>query len=283
VVVTGRSLAEVRERCAAYGLAGGVAEYGSAVYEHAAGVAHSLLSGDERADLDALRAVLSEMPEVHLDADYEHSIRAFRLGSGRRLGLEEATIARAVAVAAPGRLRAIAARSQTDFVAARIDKGVGLRALASRLGGAEIALAVGDGDADLPMLALAARPAAPANADAAVRASAAARAGRIRFAHRPYGAGLLEAVAGHLGHDPRRCGTCAPPRPESEDAALLLAVLGALDGGAREKLRHATLLATRLPELMLRPWPAGSRRSSLPRWRPGAPRSRWPSSRSPTS
>ena len=34
ILATGRSLDEVRERCAAYHLAGGVAEYGAVVYNH---------------------------------------------------------------------------------------------------------------------------------------------------------------------------------------------------------------------------------------------------------
>ncbi|MGH2410858.1 MAG: hypothetical protein ACRDGS_10900, partial [Chloroflexota bacterium] len=37
ILATGRSLGEVRERCAAYQLAGGVAEYGSVVYNHGTG------------------------------------------------------------------------------------------------------------------------------------------------------------------------------------------------------------------------------------------------------
>ena len=42
VLATGRSLDEVRDRCTAYGLAGGVAEYGAFVYLSQNGEVHSL-------------------------------------------------------------------------------------------------------------------------------------------------------------------------------------------------------------------------------------------------
>jgi len=240
VVATGRSLGEVQDRCRAYRLAGGVAEYGAVVYDHRAGRVRSLLSAQDEADLAALRAVLLETPGVHVDRAHEHSVRAYRLDARGTSGLDAATIDDALArVPQRDRLRTIPADSQTDFVAAAVDKGRGVRALAAELREHRIALAVGDSASDLPMLAAAERAAAPANADAAVRAAG------IELMSRPNGAGLLEAVSALLGHRPRHCATCAPAIAPSAGAATLLTVLGALDGGAREKARQAARLAMR--------------------------------------
>src|SRR5204863_4375402 len=55
VIASGRSLGEVRERCAHYGMAGGVAEYGAAVYDHLSGRARGLLEDGEQRLMDELR------------------------------------------------------------------------------------------------------------------------------------------------------------------------------------------------------------------------------------
>ena len=122
---------------------------------------------------------------------------------------------------------------QTDFVAGP-NKGDGLRELAARLG-TSVALAVGDSATDVPMFEVAEHAYAPAH----VRAELGARA---RVTRRPYQAGLLEAVARFLGHDPRRCETCAPP-PLPADARVVLAALRAKDGGALTKLAQLLRLA----------------------------------------
>ena len=97
------------------------------------------------------------------------------------------------------------------MVAAAVDKGAGLAALARLLGEpgapAAVRLAVGDTAADLPMLALAEHAFAPANATADVR-----RAG-VEALRQPYAAGVAAAAARVLGHPPGGCPL--PPRPTS--------------------------------------------------------------------
>src|SRR5205823_5363894 len=207
---------------------------------HGTGEARNLLSAAGAAALADLREILRETPGVHLDPAHEHSVRAYRLDADGKAGLDPATIETALARAGRERLQAIPARSQTDFVAAEVDKGVGVQALAELLGEPRLALAVGDSAQDLPMLVRADRAAAPANADGTVRAAA------IPIMRRPYGAGLVEAVSPLLGHPAGGCAVCAPVGVQSDDAAVLLAVLGALDGGAQEKALQAVRLATRL-------------------------------------
>src|SRR5206468_3030412 len=120
--------------------------------------------------LAELRGALRRVDGVQLDEDYRHAVRAFRVEGERRMGLRPETIAGALAE--HDGLRAAPGDGQTDFIAAGVDKGTGLRALGARLGGAgtdpadRIALAVGDTAADLPLAALASKACAPAHARA---------------------------------------------------------------------------------------------------------------------
>ncbi len=137
ILVTGRCLDEVRERCDAYRLAGGVAEYGACVYNRQTGRVVSLLSERDRADLDRVRAVLSKIDGVCLDGDYRYAVRAYRLDStGRRQSLSKEMVASALTESGThDRIRPIPGEAQTDFMVAGIDKGAGVRALADDLGG----------------------------------------------------------------------------------------------------------------------------------------------------
>jgi hydroxymethylpyrimidine pyrophosphatase-like HAD family hydrolase len=246
VLATGRGLDEVRERCRAYHLTGGVAEYGAALYNTGADQARSLLSEDQREDLRQLHAALLATEGVYLDADYQYSVRAYNLNeAGHRRGLSADVIAAALARAGVSdRVRPVAGESQTDFVVNGIDKGTGLRALATELGagagadGKLLALAVGDTLSDLPMFSLAARPYAPAHADAEVRAAG------IERMRRPYQAGLALAAARLLGHKPGGCPVCRASRPSAE-SRLLLTLLGAPEAGQWGMLRAAVELAIR--------------------------------------
>jgi hydroxymethylpyrimidine pyrophosphatase-like HAD family hydrolase len=252
LIATGRSLGEVRARCSAYRLPGGVAEYGAVVYVHGSNRARSLLTGADNDELEALRRLLLEIRGVRLDPFHEHGIRAYRVDTqGRVSGLDETTI-RCVLErhGGPEPIRAIAAPSQTDFVLAHIDKGRGLRALIEELDGdinehgtTKLAFAIGDSASDLPMLALADRAFAPANADLQLRELDADDAYAIELVRRPAQAGLLLAVSAFLGHRPERCDVCAPPRPSSLETRMVLAALGALDGGRRARLRQALRLS----------------------------------------
>lgn len=51
VLATGRSLREVQSRCAAYRLAGGVAEYGAVIYDHIRGQTLSQVTATEEAPI----------------------------------------------------------------------------------------------------------------------------------------------------------------------------------------------------------------------------------------
>ena len=59
LLATGRSLPEVRDRCRAYGLSGGVAEYGAVAYDAATGRSAGLVAEHDGALTDLLSAVPS--------------------------------------------------------------------------------------------------------------------------------------------------------------------------------------------------------------------------------
>lgn len=233
LVVTGRSSGEVRARCRAYPIAGGVAEYGAVWHDVRAGVTFEVLSTTERDATRAIRERAAELPGVHLDPAFDLVVRAYRLEDGRRRGLGEDQIAAILAVAPATAI--VRGRSQTDLLPSGIDKAVGTRALATALrvsGSRPLAFAVGDSVSDLPMFELAERAYVPANA-------ASLRAPRVRVARAPYAAGFARAVAVELGHAPGACATCAPPAL-SPDARLLFRTLAPQGLGRFAKLR-ATL------------------------------------------
>ncbi|HWD06303.1 MAG TPA: HAD hydrolase family protein [Amycolatopsis sp.] len=227
VIATGRCAEEVRERCVAYGLAGGVAEYGSALV-HGETVL-DLVPDCGRDALDRLRYELKGHEGVAVDPDYRHIVRAYRAPHGTaRRAVDPTTVEQVLAGLgeAATRIRVVVGEGQTDFVSTAVDKGAGLAELATRLGAGDVAFAIGDSAEDLPMLSAAAIAYAPGNADAAVRASG------IPVLRRHYAAGLSEAVGLFLGHRPGSCAACRLPARGSRTRAML-ALLDASRAGAR--------------------------------------------------
>jgi len=198
VLATGRSIPEVRDRCLAFGLAGGVAEYGAALYHDGESV--DLRPPEGGALLDRIRKELSGRPGIWVDPYYRYAVRA-RSGSGP---LRAEQIAEISALGEP-EVRIVHGDGQTDVTVAGIDKGTGLAALAARLSDPGCVFAIGDTEPDLPMLARAALARAPSNAHFA------SAEGVIRRTRRSYQAGLSEACADLLGHRPGRCAVCRLP------------------------------------------------------------------------
>jgi hypothetical protein len=208
VPATGRSLPEVRERCAVFGLAGGVAEYGSALV--CDGEAVDLLPPDGRARIEAIREELSGRSGVDLDPRYRYAVRAKAAGGGPL----PAELIASLAGAQPG-VRIGQGQGQTDFIWAGVDKGRGLRALAGQLSAPGCALAVGDSASDLPLFECAGLARAPRNARLGADGS------RIRLTRHAYQAGLLEACKDLLGHRPGDCPVCRPPAFAPRAKAML--------------------------------------------------------------
>jgi hypothetical protein len=236
-------LPEIQERCRAYHLPGGTAEYGSVFYNHLTGEVKPLLSPGEQAGLDHLRAALGRVEGVQLDLDFHYAVRAYRQDAGgNRRGLPGAIIKKALAEIDTGtNIRPIPGDAQTDFMFKGVDKGTGLQALVrnftrteSENQKAQIKLAIGDTVSDLPMFRLANFAVAPAHATALQKLD-------IPITARPYQAGLALGVEAFLGHFSGACATCCCPVFSSE-TRLLLDLLGAMDKGVWGKLKQLYLL-----------------------------------------
>jgi hydroxymethylpyrimidine pyrophosphatase-like HAD family hydrolase len=246
LLATGRSLGEVEERCRAYGLEGGVAEYGAVTYVVGGQRVSELLPRSAAAALARLRRALSETDGVHLDGDYRFAVRAYVVdGRGARRGLPAATVDACLSRSRADGVHPIPGEAQTDFMAAGVDKASGLRALVGDLrpatpgsDGRPLALAVGDTVSDASLAALAVLACAPAHAPAAMQA-----AGYQRMT-KAYQAGLAEAVGLLLGHPPGTCPICRPP-VITRERDLLLSLLAAQENGSRSMAVQVAKLALR--------------------------------------
>lgn len=238
VPVSGRSIDEVVDRCRSYGLAGGVAEYGAAVYTASSGETHVLLSAEESSLLARVRDALADHEHAYVDDAYRHAVRAFAVDrDGRRRALDREIAAACAAAGDPDRVQIVEGEGQTDFVVVTIDKGVGIRALASHLGATGgsrrgiLAFAIGDTVSDLPMLREAELAFTPANADQAVRDAG------VEVVSASYQAGLSVAVGRLIGHPPGACAICRAPTL-SPETALLVSLLSVREGGRIELARR---------------------------------------------
>ena len=170
VLATGRGADEVARRRAAWRLPGAVAEYGAAL----------VLAGgrvvDQRdpAAVDAVgraRAWLADRDGVVVDDGHRFAIRAWRVGTGGGRGPLSVDDVAGAQQAARGGLVAVPGDDQTDLVPPRTSKAIGVRAVLELLDpgtGAvpqPLALAVGDGPADVDLLALARHAVVPAHAN----------------------------------------------------------------------------------------------------------------------
>jgi hydroxymethylpyrimidine pyrophosphatase-like HAD family hydrolase len=232
VLVTGRSVQDVIDRCDAYQLAGGVAEYGAAVYDRQEHEVISLMSPEETAAIEALQSSLAGPQKLDVDPDYHFIARVRRSGGGPVPPAELTSLP-----GSPhGSWQFVVGQGQTDIVCPGIDKGRGFRALAARLSGpSRPNLAVGDTEADLPMLNVAERAFAPANARGL-------RGRGVEVLGTSYQCGLAEAVGHLIGHQPGRCATCRPPAMESRRHRLLQ-LLSTQEAGPRGMPRRALQLA----------------------------------------
>ncbi|MEE1787358.1 HAD hydrolase family protein [Streptomyces sp. SP17BM10] len=231
LLATGRSLPEVRDRCAAYRLAGGVGEYGAAAFDALTGTTLPL-SGTETT---GLRRRLAALPGVFVDPYARWSLRASAGDGPHRTALPARTAAALLREPPYGpRFTVVPGDAQSDFVPRGVDKARGVRALLAALGDATAvpALAVGDTAADLPLLTWARRAAAPANAAPAVAAAG------VPVARHPYQAGLAEIIGRLIGHRPGGCPACRAPAHAPEVRALLalLAVPEAGRAGSASRL-----------------------------------------------
>jgi hydroxymethylpyrimidine pyrophosphatase-like HAD family hydrolase len=217
-VNTARSISEVKAYCAAYSLAGGVAEHGSYIWDAVKQRGRSLINREAATQLDALRRHLQQIPGVFLDDRHQYTIRAFTYKDKPR-GLKEKMIrfmrASGIGDTVVAPLSTLLIKSllaelgldrltfhhtliDTTIVAKEVDKGSGLIALRDWvLGAAAETIAIGDQEPDLMMFRVATRSFAPANIGRAREA----RLLGCHIASRAFQRGFLEIAGVITGSD----------------------------------------------------------------------------------
>jgi trehalose-6-phosphatase/adenine/guanine phosphoribosyltransferase-like PRPP-binding protein len=238
-VDTARSMAEVQEYCKAYGFVGGVAEYGSALWDAVQNRELVLVSSESLSELEKVKRALREVPGVFLDDGYRYSIRAYCFQDERTLPVPTPIIQNLLTKLATTRLRIRQTLSDTAILTQGIDKGTGLQSLLSWVGAPELdTIAIGDSEADLEMFRVAKRSFSPAQ----TKCREAAQLLGCRIADRSYQAGLLRIVQSLIHPQGERCKRCRSVErhwPKSKD--VLLELLELADKSGRSSLLKAII------------------------------------------
>jgi hypothetical protein len=232
-----RTLAEVQEYCRDYGGVGGVAEYGSVVWDAVTGRNRVLVTHESRGELQRLGEALRRIPGVFLNDNYEHSLRAYAFEGGRTVPLPTTLIHGVMAQMRLTRVRVHQTFLDTAILAREIDKGKGLLALLRLVERRDLeTIAIGDSEPDLAMFQVATRSWAPSHMS---KRSIAQLLG-CRISPRSYQPGLLHAVRLIVHSDGRGCARC--PRGETTAAeGFLWELLKAADRRPMASLLRALL------------------------------------------
>jgi hydroxymethylpyrimidine pyrophosphatase-like HAD family hydrolase len=162
-VNTARSIGEVQEYCEAYGFLGGVAEYGSAIWDAVTKRESVLVSPETLSELEKVKTALRQIPGIFLNDSYHYSIRAYSFEDNRTVPVPTLMIRTLLANLGVRRLKFHQTFSDTAVLAKDLDKGTGLRSLLTCLAMPELeVVAIGDSQADLAMFRAAKRSFAPA-------------------------------------------------------------------------------------------------------------------------
>jgi haloacid dehalogenase-like hydrolase len=200
-----RTLAEVQEYCRDYGCVGGVAEYGSVVWDAVTGRTRVLVTPESRVELQRLGEALRRIPGVFLNEDYEHSLRAYAFEGGRTVPLPATLVHGVVAQLRLARVRVHQTFLDTALIAREVDKGKGLKALLRLVERPDLeTIAIGDSEPDLAMFQAATRSWAPSH----IAGRPIAQLLGCRIAPRSYQSGLLHAVRFIVHPDGVGCARC---------------------------------------------------------------------------
>ena len=203
---TARSLAEVKEYCKAYGFPGGVAEYGSVVWDAVRGIEKVLVGREALKQLVTLRSGLQNLPGVFVNPDFDYSVQACTFENGAPVPIPRIIVEQLATNLGLDLVRVQQNGTDTVAVVRGTDKGTGLHELLEFMGASDCkTIAVGDSESDLPMFAVATRSFAPAQ----IWCAAWARRLGCQIASRPYQAGLLSIVRSLIHPDRARCHHCA--------------------------------------------------------------------------
>lgn len=206
---TARSLEEVRLYCKHYGFAGAGAEYGSVIWDAIRGRAEVQISEEALRELDLVRQELSKIPGVFVNPSYKYSIRAYSFDRQRTVPIPVATVGTLFSRLGIAHLSSKRSYIDTAICARTIDKGTALLGL-KRTGGLNgvKTYAIGDSDADLPMLIAADKGFLVNNSTIQLKRTA--RNYGVTVVRSSFQSGLLEAVDSllHGGKGKNNCEAC---------------------------------------------------------------------------
>ena len=205
VTNTARSLPQVKEYCDAYGFAGGIAEYGSVLWDAVTSREKILVNHESLAELDAVRSALGQISGVFVDDTYRYIVRTYMYGERGTEPVPRTMIEGLLARHHFDRLTFHQTNIDTAIVVKEITKGSGVRALVDWVGNPTmLTAAVGDAETDLSMFREVKQSYAPSQIWCRLEAE---RLG-CRIAREPYQLGLL-SIARTLSHpDGGNCERC---------------------------------------------------------------------------
>jgi hydroxymethylpyrimidine pyrophosphatase-like HAD family hydrolase len=236
---TGRSLAEVQDRCETYRIAGGIAEYGAVAWDARNHRVLTTIADESRRSLETLRDAILEETDIVADPRYEHTLRLFRNTPDGRRGMKTDEIAEVIGRHRIEGLEIVEGYRKTVVQAAGCDKARALLPLLRSLGVDRASRrfhVVGDEFTDLGLMTLADRRHAPGNASDALREGGDGLS--LTVAKRGHGAGVLEIVRRELHRTGGRCALCKPAQLDRGDAAFV-EVLGVQDRARVARFAYA--------------------------------------------
>ena len=239
VLDTARTVKEVKEYCRAYGLAGGVAEYGAWAWDSMSGDEVVLVTQEDREQLTELAQRLRAIPGVFLNEGYRYSLRANIYGPNGTVPLPTPLIQTLMARLKMDRLQLRQTSIDTTIIARGTDKGRGLLALKA-LAGQEHAetITVGDTESDLPMFAVSKRSYAPGNM---TKCRPIAKAMGCEVVDGKYQVGLLEIARAITHPDGGSCERCNAGNKlqQAKGQDIFLKMLEIADQGRMSRLFSA--------------------------------------------
>ncbi len=229
VLNTGRPAAHVRQYCASYALAGGIAEYGCVFVDQINRHETLLVDEESREKLAWLRQRLESESGVFLDQTYEVAIRAYRFENCQAVGLPQ-TFIHELLRDFP-QLTFLSSPVDTYIFPIEAGKGSATRSVMERLSAdRQSCAAIGDSMADLEMLGSVGKAYVPANASKVMRREARQR--RYSVLNAPFQRGLLQAVQELTGH------TEGLPTSNAQDENSEHILKALLSVGDRTLLQH---------------------------------------------
>lgn len=193
IINTARSFEEVKDYCKHYGFPGGIAEYGSVIWDDIEMREIVIANREALEELNILRDELAKIPGVFINPYYKYSIRAYCYNRERTTPVPDAVIGELFAYLKIRWLSAKKSYIDTAIYDKSVNKGKALIKLRElkKLKGGKIG-AIGDTESDFPMLIVADEGFLVKNSSIELKRKA--RNFGIKIMRKGFTSGLFEAV-----------------------------------------------------------------------------------------